>query len=145
MAKVRGKNILKEYELTNLLFFLAFGISLGVFVWWVFHAYDNPVRSYLKKPIDEKGILSEAVFAQSDSCLFYMGTELSEKEKVYRSEKDIPAGDDGFVRELLKVNGVAEVVIDKKQVVLRKTPSGHWESIQPEAREIIKSHLHMHP
>ena len=144
MAKVRGTNILREYELTNLLFFLAFAISLGVFVWWVFHAYDNPVQSYPKKPIDEKGILSEAVFTQSDSCLFYMGTELSESEKVYRSKKDIPAGDDGFVRELLQVTGIGEVVIDKKQVVLRKTPSGHWESIQPRAREIIKSHLHMH-
>jgi hypothetical protein len=144
MAKPRGKNILKEYEVTNLLFFLAFVISLGVFVWWVFHSYDNPVQSYPKKPFDEKGILSEAVFSQSDSCLFYMGTELSESEKSYRSEKDVPTNDDGFIADLIKIPGVSQVIVDKKQVVLRKTPSGHWEAIQPMAREIITSHLHMH-
>ncbi len=137
------RNVLGKYEGANLLFFMGFILVLGVFVAWVFHSYksrnDRPPRAMV-----DDGIVTEAVSEASGTCLFYLGTRLSEANKRYASQKDIPATDDGLVRDLLAVSGVVEVVVDQRMVVLQKSPSAHWEAIQPRAREVIRNHLHLH-
>jgi len=42
------------------------------------------------------------------------------------------------------VNGVVEVVVDQKLIILQKSPSARWETIESSAREVIRNHLHMH-
>lgn len=138
-----GRHVLRRYEGTNLLFFLVFILALGVFVAWVFRSYKSPNAVTPSEP-DNRGILSEVVTPGSETCVFYLGTRLSETNRQYRRRTDIPVTDDGFVAGLFAIPGVDVVVVDQKLVMLQKTSMVRWEKIQPSAREVIKSHLHMH-
>lgn len=142
--EARKGNVLRKYEGTNLLFFLIFVIALGVFVALVFQSYKNPGEEPSKKSANGNGIVSEVISPSAESCIFYLGTRLSESSLRYRSRLDIPVTDDGLARDLFAISGVAEVIVDQKLIILRKSPSAHWEAIQPSAREIINNHLHMH-
>ncbi len=138
-----GRHVLRRYEGTNLLFFLVFILALGVFVAWVFRSYKSPNAVIPSEP-DDRGILSEVVTPGSETCVFYLGTKLSETNRQYRSRTDIPVTDDGLVAGLFAIPGVDVIVVDQKLVMLQKTSMVRWEKIQPSAREVIKSHLHMH-
>ena len=140
---VRKRNVLRRYEVANLLFFLLCIVALSALVGYVFQAYRNLDKSSEKRNEDE-GILSEVVAPASESCMYYVGTELNTASHRYRSRMEIPATDDGFIGELFGIPGVVEVLVARKLVVLQKSPSARWETIQPSAREVIKRHLHMH-
>ncbi len=127
----------------NLLFFLGFVLALGIFVSYVFQVYRTAGQRP-PKDIDGNGIVSEVVSTTAESGLFYLGTKLSESSRVYRNPGEVPPTDDGLVKGLLAIPGVVEVQVDQRLIVLRKAPSAHWEEIQPGAREVINSHLHMH-
>jgi hypothetical protein len=142
--RVPRKNVLRRYEGTNLLFFLVFILALGLFVSWVFKSFRSPNAVAVDTSSDEEGILSEVITPGSETCVFYLGTKLSETGHQYRSRTEIPATDDGLVAGLFGIPGVEVVVIDGKMVMLQKAPPVRWERIQPNAREVIKSHLHMH-
>jgi len=135
---------LQRYEGMNLLFFLGCILALGIFVSYVFQIYRTAGQRP-PKATDENGIISEIVSTTAESGLFYLGTKLSESSRVYRKLAEVPATDDGLVRGLFAISGVVEVQVDQRLIVLRKSPSAHWEEIQPSAREIINHHLHMHP
>ncbi len=141
-ASRRGKP-LTRYEGMNLLFFLGCIVVLGVFVSYVFQVYRTAGLPP-PKPSNENGIVSEVVSTTAESGLFYLGTRLTDSSRVYHNPGEIPSTDDGLVRDLLALPGVVEVQIDQRLVVLRKSPSAHWEEIQPGAREVIGRHLHMH-
>jgi hypothetical protein len=143
MSARRG-NILKRYEGTNLLFFLVFVIALGLFVSLVFNSYRNSGERPSAESADDNGIVSEVVSDAAESCIFYLGTKLSESSHAYRSQMDISVTDDGLVKELFAISGVVRVLVDQKLVMLQKSPSARWETIQPSAREVISKHLHMH-
>jgi hypothetical protein len=143
MSARRG-NILKRYEGSNLLFFLVFVIALGLFVSLVFQSYRKSGEKPASAADDDNGIVSEAVSSAAESCLFYLGTKLSESNRTCRSQMDIPVTDDGLVRDLFAISGVVGVVVDQRLVVLQKSPAARWETIQPSAREVINRHLHMH-
>ncbi len=138
-----GRHVLRKYEVTNLLFFLAFILALGIFVVWVFQSFRSP-NAVVPRESAEEGILSEVVTPGSETCVFYLGTKLSETNHQYRSRTDIPPTDDGFIAGLFGIPGVEVVIVDQKMVMLQKAPHLRWERIQPSAREVIKSHLHMH-
>jgi hypothetical protein len=142
--EARKGNVLRKYEGTNLLFFLVFVIALGVFVSLVFQSYKNSGENSSKESADGNGIVSEVVSPAAESCLFYLGTKLSESSHRYRSQLDIPVTDDGLARDLFAISGVVEVIVDQKLVILQKSSAAHWEAIQPSAREVISHHLHMH-
>ena len=133
----------RKYEGTNLLFFLVFILALGIFVSWVFQSYksrgDRPERARA-----EDGIVTEVVSEASGTCLFYLGTKISESSYRYPGPSDIPHADDGMIKGLFSIPGVVEVTVDQRLIVLQKAPSAHWEEIQPAAREIIRNHLHPH-
>ncbi len=139
----QSRKTLARYEGMNLLFFLGCILVLGVFVSYVFQMYRN---AGLRPPkdIDENGIVSEVVSTTAESGLFYLGTRLTESSRVYHNPGEIPSNDDGLVRDLFAIPGVVEVQVDQRLIVLRKSPSAHWEEIQPGAREVIGRHLHMH-
>jgi len=138
----RKGNVLKRYEGMNLIFFLIFVLALGVFVAFVFNSYRLAGDRESDSSTDGGGIVQEASSPESNSCVFYLGTRVSESNNVYRSSLDVPVTDDGLVNGLFGVAGVTEVVINKKTVMLQKTPSARWEDIQPRARELINKHLH---
>ncbi|HYK91859.1 MAG TPA: NifU N-terminal domain-containing protein [Acidobacteriota bacterium] len=138
-----GRHVLRRYEGGNLLFFLGFILALGIFVSWVFQSYRSP-NAVVPPESPEKGILSEIVTPGSETCVFYLGTKLSETNHRYRSRTEIPATDDGLVAGLFGIPGVEVIVVDGKMLMLQKSPLTRWERIQPSAREVIKSHLHMH-
>ena len=135
-------NALRRYEGMNLLFFLGFILVLGVFVAFVFNSYRLAGNGDSDSSAEGEGIVQEAASPESNSCVFYLGTRVSESNKVYRSSLDIPVTDDGLVYGLFGIPGVTEVVINKKTVMLQKLPSARWEIIQPRAREVINRHLH---
>lgn len=140
----RNPKSLKGYEAKNLIFFLCFIVAMiggGSFIFHAFKVKDLPPE----KPFDPHGILSEVVSTVSDSCYFYLGTDIAPATRTFHNRLEIPAKDDGLIKGLFGIPGVVEVVIDKKLVVLTKDPKAHWEAIQPAAREVIKAHLHMHP
>jgi hypothetical protein len=139
-----GKNILRKYEWTNLLFFVLIMMALGVFVALVFQSYSNPNRGRSKESGSTGGVLSEVVAPGSDTCIFYLGTALSPTTRRYLSRMEIPATDDGLVSGLFGITGVESVVVDQRLIMLNKSPSARWEAIQPQAREVINKHLHMH-
>ncbi len=141
-ASRRG-NTLARYEGMNLLFFLGCILVLGVFVSYVFQVYRTAGQRP-PKATDENGIISEVVSTTAESGLFYLGTRLTDSSRVYHSPEEIPSTDDGLVRGLFAIPGVVEVQVDQRLIVLRKSPSAHWEEIQPSAREVIGRHLHMH-
>ncbi len=139
-----GKNILKKYEWTNLLFFIVVMMALGVFVALVFQSYSNPDRGRSKKSGEGSGIVSVVVAPGSDTCIFYLGTMISPASRTYRSRMEIPATDDGLISGLFAITGVETVVVDRQLIMINKSPSARWEAIQPQAKEVISRHLHMH-
>ncbi len=88
--------------------------------------------------------MSESLSPESDVGVFYLGTKLSETTRQYRSRLEIPVTDDGLVRDLFALPGVEEVTINQAMIMLKKTTSSRWESIQPGVRIIVKNHLHLH-
>jgi len=142
MSLRAGRRSLKKYEITNLLFFLAIVVALGVMVTFVFRYYGTRDQ----KPADEPdmGVVSDALSDGSDVGLFYLGTKLSETSHQYRSQLDIPVTDDGLLKELFSLPGVEEITLDQRIIVIKKNVSARWEGIQPGVRRIVKSHLHIH-
>jgi len=142
MSRRRG-NVLKRYEGTNLLFFLAFAVVLAGFVAWVFQSYRDPGVVTSDESGDGNGVVSDLI-SPDDSCIFYLSTRLSESGRRYRGKAEIPPTDDGLVRDLFGIEGVTGVVVDQKMVILQKWPTARWEAIQPQAKGVINNHLHMH-
>lgn len=142
MARRKG-NVLRRYEGMNLLFFLSFAVVLAGFVAWVFHSYRNPRIETSDESAEGNGVVSELI-SPDDSCIFYLSTRISESGRRYRGKAEIPPTDDGLIRDLFGIEGVAGVVVDQKMVILQKWPAARWEAIQPMAREVINNHLHMH-
>ena len=142
LAKSRSGKSLKGYEFTNLIFFLALILALGVLVTFVFRHYGKGDQAASEESV--AGVVSEAVSSGSDVGLFYLDTRLSETTLRYRSRLEIPATDDGLVRELFALPGIEEVTIDQKIIILKKNGSTPWERIQPGIRRIVKEHLHIH-
>jgi Scaffold protein Nfu/NifU N terminal len=142
LTKSRSGKSLKGYELTNLLFFLVLIVAFGVLVTFVFRHYGT--RNQEQSEGDVVGVVSEAVGSGSDIGLFYLDTKLSERTLRYRSRLEIPATDDGLVRDLFALPGVEEVTIDQKVIMLKKNGSSRWEGVQPGVRRIVKEHLHIH-
>ncbi len=142
LAKSRSGKSLKGYEFTNLIFFLALILALGVLVTFVFRHYGKGDQAASEESV--VGVVSEAVSSGSDVGLFYLDTKLSEITLRYRSRLEIPATDDGLVRELFALPGIEEVTIDQKIIILKKNGSTQWERIQPGIRRIVKEHLHLH-
>jgi hypothetical protein len=140
-SKARGGKSLKGYEGANLLFFFLVILVLGGFVAIVFQFYrgaDRPAAA------ERPGVLSEAEIPGTEACMFYLGTRISQNNRRYIGLHDVPATDDGLVRDLFAIPGVAEVVVDRSMVMLHKAPSAKWETIKPDAHEVINRHLHMH-
>jgi hypothetical protein len=141
MPSKRRAKTLRGYEGGNLLFFFLVILVLGGFVAVVFQFYrgaDRPAAS------ERPGVLSEAEIPGTEACMFYLGTKISPNNRRYVGIKDIPATDDGLVRDLFGIAGITEVVVDQSMVMLHKAPSARWESIKPAAHEVINRHLHMH-
>jgi hypothetical protein len=139
----RRGNILRRYEVVNLLFFLTLILALGVFVSLVFKSYSTgepPPEAFADGP----GILAEIITPEDDSCVFYLGTKITEISRGYRSQLDIPVTDDGLLKGLFSIPGVIDVVINQRSIVIQKSPSANWWTIQSGAREVINQHLHMH-
>jgi len=137
-----GKKSLKAYEITNFLFFLTVIVAFGVVVSFVFHFYGT--RNQESAGGSNAGVISEALNAGSDVGIFYLDTKISESTLRYRNQGEIPATDDGFLRDLFSIPGVQEVTVDQKMIVMRKNPSARWENIAPSVRRIVKNHLHLH-
>ncbi len=137
-----GRHVLREYEWTNLLFFLLVILALGGFVTIVFRAYSTPDEEESSES-EESGIVSE-VLAERDTCIFSLGTKVSETSRRYRSPMDVTVTDDGLVKELLAISGVVAVVVNQKSIVIHKSPLAGWNDVQARARVIIGNHLHMH-
>jgi len=142
LTKSRSGKSLKGYELTNLLFFLVLIVAFGVLVTFVFRHYGTRNQEQSEGAV--VGVVSEAVGSGSDIGLFYLDTKLSERTLRYRSRLEIPATDDGLVRDLFALPGIEEVTIDSKVIILKKNGSARWESIQASVRRIVKEHLHIH-
>ncbi len=137
-----GRGSLKKYEITNFLFFLTLIAALGIVVSFVFRFYVT--RNQESAGESEAGVVSEALGAGSDVGLFYLDTKISETSLQYQSRLEIPATDDGLIRDLFSIPGVDEITIDQRMIVLKKSPSARWESIGPSVRRIVKNHLHLH-
>ena len=139
-----NKNKLIAYELKNLVFFVVLILALGVFITWVMQNYKIRGKNWASESEGEKGILSEGVSPVGDTCIFYVGTNLSETTQKYLNKMEIPVTDDGFIAGFFEIPGLTSVVVNKKTVMLQKSPSAKWETIQPLARELIMKHLHPH-
>ncbi len=137
-----SRRSLKKYEITNLLFFLTLIIVLGVLVTFVFRYYGT--RGEEPAGEEDLGVVSEALNPGNDVGMFYLGTKLSETSYHYRNRLEIPVTDDGLIRELFSLPGVEEITLNQRIIILRKSPSSRWESIQPGVREIVSKHLHLH-
>jgi hypothetical protein len=137
-----GRGSLKQYEVNNLLFFLGLIVALGVFSFFLLHHFTTADQ----EPSDEEGlgVISVALDSGSDVGMFFLGTKLSETSLQYRSRIEIPSTDDGFIRELFSLPGVEGVTINQKTIMLKKSTSAQWESIQPGVRRIANNHLHIH-
>lgn len=136
-----GKS-LKRYEITNLLFFLVLIIALGVLVSFVFRYYGT--RNQPSSEENVIGVIDAALSEGSDMGLFYLDTRLSETTRQYRSRLEIPATDDGLVRDLFNLPGIEEVTIDQQTIILKKNGSTRWDAIESRVRQIVKNHLHTH-
>jgi hypothetical protein len=133
---------LKKYEYSNLLFILVLIIALGILVTFVFRYYGR--RGMEDSSGDAVGVVSDAIGARSDVGIFYLDLKVSEPTRRYRSPIEIPVTDDGFLRDLFALQGVEEVTIDQKVIMIKKYPSARWEPIQSGVRRIVKNHLHIH-
>jgi len=136
-ARIYGRRVHKKYEWSNLLFFLCVAAALVLFVMLVFRVYSTPDTVPSKAKSAYSVILKELVPPSSNNCIFYLETEVSGEGKRYNSVTEVPATDDGLTKELFSIPGVMGVQINQRSIVLYKTPSAHWEEIQPGAREII--------
>lgn len=137
-----GRKSLKKYEIYNLLFFLGLILGLGALVTFVFHSYST--KSESDSGNGEKGIISEVVSDGSDIGMFYLGTKIYETSGRYQSLLDVPVTDDGFLKELFAIPGVAGITVDRRSVMIMKYPSASWNTIRPAVRQIIERHLHLH-
>ncbi len=143
MNKSRApRRSLKKYEYSNLLFILVLIIALGILVTFVFRYYGR--RGMEDSSGDAVGVVSDAIGARSDVGIFYLDLKVSEPTRRYRSPIEIPVTDDGFLRDLFALQGVEEVTIDQKVIMIKKYPSARWEPIQSGVRRIVKNHLHIH-
>ncbi len=136
---VRTGNVLRQYEATNLLFFLAFVLALGAFVAFVFKSYKDSGKGAEDEA--NSGIVSEVVAPSTESCMYYLSTRVSETSHRYRTALEIPPNDSGLVRDLFAIPGVIEVLVAQRLIVVQKSPSARWELIQPRAREVIEHYL----
>jgi len=137
----RGKNILKRYEGMNLLFFLGFILILGGFVFYIFHSYKSENDKLTRAAEVDTGIQSVVLSTVTNSCLFYLADKLANQSHTYRSPQEIPVNDDGLLKDLFSISGVTQVVMEEKLIVVSKSPSSHWETIQPSAKEVIINYL----
>jgi hypothetical protein len=142
MSPRPSRRSLKKYEITNLIFFLAIVVALGVMLTFVFRYYGTRNQPAANEP--DMGVISDALSDGSDVGLFYLGTKLSETSHQYRSRLDIPVTDDGLLKEMFALPGVEEITLDQRIIVVKKTVSTPWQSIQPGVRRIVRSHLHIH-
>ena len=137
-----GRRSLKKYEITNLLFFLVLIVALGVLVSFVFRYYgtrnDEPASE------GRQGIISDSLSAGSDVGMLYLDTKIVETPHQFRSRLEVPATDDGFLKELFDLPGVEEVTLNQTTILIRKSSSIPWERIQPGVRRIVREHLHLH-
>jgi hypothetical protein len=137
-----GRRSLKKYEITNLLFFLTLIIALGVLVVFVFRSYGT--RNQEVDSESGAGVLTANLNPASDIGIFYLGTALSQASLQYRNRIDIPATDDGLIRDLFSLEGVDEVTVIQKMIILRKNSTVRWEGINTGVRQIVNNHLHLH-
>ena len=137
----RKGNILKRYEGTNLIFFLSFILALGGFVFYIFHSYKSENDKLTQAADVDTGIQSVLVSSATNSCLFYLADKLGNASRTYHGPEEIPADDDGLLKDLFGISGVTQVVVEEKLVVVSKSPSSHWEIIQPTAKEIIINYI----
>jgi len=143
MSGKRGGS-LKGYEWANFLLFLIFIMALGGFVFYYFRSFRSPNAPPPSISTEGEGIISEAAEERSDIYVFFLGTAITGARYRYQGPQDIPVTDDGLVRQLFEIPGIAEVVLDRKMVILQKFPSGRWERIKDPARVIISNHIHAH-
>ncbi len=137
----RKGNILKGYEATNLVFFLGFVLVLGGFVFYIFHSYKSENDKLTQRYEVDDGIQSVVLSTATNSCLFYLADKYADSSHTYHSAREIPADDDGLLKDLFGITGVIQVVVDEKLIVVSKSPSSHWEMIQPTAKEIIAGYI----
>lgn len=135
---------LRGYEFTNLIFFLLVIIVLSFFVTRVFHTYRTP-RDPVVSESGDPGIQLERITPEGYSCVYYVGTRLTEGSRICRNPLDIPPADDGFMKGLMEIDGVVEVLVDRRMIIVTKSPAADWGGIQSRARQIITAHLHPHP
>ena len=137
-----GRRSLKKYELTNLLFFLTLIVALGIMVTFVFRYYGN--RNMGPPDADERGIVAESFYAGSDIGMFQLGTKIFQTSHQYSNPLDIPVTDDGLLKDLFAIEGVEEVMVDQRSIMIKKEASVPWEKIKPRVQEIVLEHLHLH-
>lgn len=137
-----GRRSLKKYEIQSAIFFLVLIVALGVLVTFVFRSYGT--RDLASDDESGVGVISDSLSASADVGAFYLGTRLSEANRQFRSRLDIPASDDGLVKELFDLPGVESVTLDRKVLMIKKSPSSRWEVIQSGVRRIVDNHLHTH-
>lgn len=137
-----GRRSLKKYELTNLLFFLTLMVALGIGVTFVFRYYGNRDAGNLDD--GERGIVAEAFHPGSDIGMFQLGTKIFQTSHQYSSLLEIPVTDDGLLKDLFAIEGVEEVMVDQKSIMIKKDASASWEDIRPRVQEIVLEHLHLH-
>ena len=137
----RKGNILKRYEGANLIFFLGFILVLGGFVFYVFHSYKSENDKLNRTAEADTGIQSVVVSTVTNSCLFYLADKLTDGSHTYHSVDEIPANDDGLLKDLFGISGVIQVGVEERLIVVAKSPSAHWETVQPTAKEVIINYL----
>ena len=135
----KSKGSLKGYELTNLLFFLVIVVVLGGGCWWVLYHYGTKDRVIIVDP--SPGIASEVV--HEDIATFYLeGFRIVESTRQYRGRLDVPATDDGLIRDMFELQGVEEITIQPNLVMVKKNGTVSWDSLRAPIRDVINSHLH---
>jgi hypothetical protein len=139
--KKGAKNVLRAYEWTNLFFYLVIFIALGTVIMLVFRSYSNPEGGGSESSATRSVILSEVLTPTADMCIFYLGADVSETSGRYRRPEEIPDLDSGLIQGLLALSGVVEVEVKQSMIVLHKSPSSQWGSIQSGARELINKYL----
>jgi hypothetical protein len=137
-----SRRSLKKYEITNLLFFLTLIIALGVLVVFVFRYYGTRNQEVASE--SGAGVLYDNLNPASDMGIFYLGTTLSQTTLQCRNRIEIPATDDGLIRDLFSLDGVDEVTVNQRMIIIRKNSVARWEGISPGVRQIVKNHLHLH-
>jgi hypothetical protein len=117
-------------------------VSLGIVVTFVFRYYGNRDRGLDSE--SERGIVAEAFYPGSDIGMFHLGTKIFQTSHQYRNQMQIPVTDDGFLKELFAIEGVEEVTVDQRSIMIKKQTSASWEAIKPQVQEVVLRHLHLH-